>query len=176
MIPRWILTIFAASLLVRSTTATCCSCVPDRPPFVETASEAPVVALVEVRRIFGAWRKGTPRYAELIVKRYLKGALDTNTLILEGDNGVQCRFYASHFAPGTAWVVALDRVPKFNVNKPRYEASRCSESALFFDGASVTGLISTPHAGAGDESPASMRETIHIDELVERLYQSTRQP
>ena len=155
---------FVSALLGAGPPASACSCVPGLPPFIESARGAPIVALVEGERLFGKWKKGVPRYAVVKVIRYLKGAHAATSLVIEGDNGAQCRRYASFFQPGGTWVVALRLVSQSRSKQATYEVTRCLESALPLMDGTVTGFISRP---ADDSGGAP--ETMSLDALVELL-------
>ena len=151
--------------------ASACACIPGLPPFIQSARGAPVVAVVEGERLFGKWKEGVPRYADVKVLRYLKGARAATSLVIEGDNGAQCRHYASFFAPGGTWVVALRLVPNSKSKRATYEVSRCLESVLPLVDGTVTGFISR----SADDSGGAP-ETMSLEALLELLATDTSNP
>ena len=151
--------------------ASACSCIPGLPPFIESARGAPIVAVVEGERLFGKWKKGVPRYAGVRVIRYLKGTHAATSLTIEGDNGAQCRHYASFFEPGGTWVVALRVVSQSKSKQAIYEVTRCLESALPLMDATVTGFISR----SADDS-RGVPETMSLEALAELLAADNANP
>ena len=159
---------FVSALFGAGPPASACSCVPGLPPFIESARDAPIVAIVEGERLFGRWKQGVPRYAVVKVSRYLKGTHAATSLVIEGDNGAQCRHYASFFAPGGTWVVALRLVPNSKSKRATYEVSRCLESVLPLVDGTVTGFISR----SADDSGGAP-ETMSLEALLELLATDT---
>ena len=99
------------------------------------------------------------RYMDLKIEEVLRGPADLKSLVVTGDNGAECRHYVTQFPVGTRWVFAVSQYS----GTADLAISRCSESALFYDGAAVTGAINT------DSQRHLSPETIPLAELRLRL-------
>ena len=154
-----VLTGLLVAVLLRSPIATACSCAPGERPFVQAAADARYVVLANVVRHRRRWPWGRYRYMDLKVEQVLRGPAELRSLIVTGDNGAECRHYVTEFPVGTRWVFAVSQYS----SAADLAISRCSESALFYDGAAVTGSINTDTQG--HLSP----ETVPLAELRLRL-------
>ncbi len=96
---------------------------------------------------------------DLKIERVLRGPADLKSLVVTGDNGAECRHYVTKFPVGTRWVFAVSQYS----GAADLAISRCSESALFYDGAAVTGAINANAQGH------LLPETIPLAELQLRL-------
>ena len=99
------------------------------------------------------------RYMDLKIEEVLRGPSNLKALVVTGDNGSECRHYVTAFPVGTRWVLAISQYG----GSSNLAISRCSVSALSYDGAAVTGVI---NLGPGSFHPS---ETIPLGELRLRL-------
>ena len=144
---------------LRSTAGIACSCAEGERPFLTAAAEARYVVLASVVRYHRPWPWGRYRSMDLKVEEVLRGPAGLKSLVVTGDNGAECRHYVTQFPVGTRWVFAVSEYAK----PDDLAISRCSESALFFDGGSVTGSIGT------DANGHLFPETVPLAELRARL-------
>src|SRR5687768_162043 len=151
------------ALFLPSLRAHACTCVPGDRPFLEAVADARVVVVATVTRHRRAWPFGRERYLDLQVDEVLAGPTKLRKLVVTGDNGRECRHYATAFPVGTRWVFALT-----SYGKPSdLGISRCSESALAIDGVAITGAISK------DANGRLFSETTTLEDLKTRLKAQT---
>ena len=161
--------LFVAGLLVAlllcSPNAAACVCAPGERPFLYAAATSRFVVLASVVCHRRRWPWGKYRYMDLKIEAVLRGPADLKSLVVTGDNGYECRHYVTKFPVGTRWVFAVSQYG----SATDLAVSRCSESALYYDGAAVTGVIGTEAAVINTSTHSLSPETIPIEELGQRL-------
>jgi hypothetical protein len=138
-----------AGVLVFPRNVGACTCVPDRPPFLEAAAAAPLVVRGLVTRHHGHWGvfSGMRKYLDLEVREVLKGSYDSKLLVIIGGNGHQCRHNVSQFRVGSEWVLVLTPASESSRRRAVFQVSRCSESSLGVVNGQVGGELSRSAGG-----------------------------
>lgn len=75
--------------------------------FLENAPKADLVVRGMPEELVGTWGNGEPRYAKIRIVEVFKGEPPADFVVIEGDDGMSLRPYASHFQPFTDWLLAL---------------------------------------------------------------------
>ena len=91
------------SLPARSS-ARSCTC---QGSFLENAPKADLIVRGMPEELVGTWGNGAPRYAKIRILEVFKGEPPADFVVIEGDDGMSLRPYASHFQPFTDWLLAL---------------------------------------------------------------------
>jgi hypothetical protein len=98
------LLLLALASLPASSGATSCAC---QGSFLENAAKADLIVRGMPEELVGTWGNGVPRYAKIRIVEVLKGEPPADFVVVEGDDGMSLRRYASHFQPFTDWLLAL---------------------------------------------------------------------
>lgn len=121
--------------------ASACSCLPLGDDFFETVNEhnervetgrypqsqALTIVTAEVKRHLKLRSGPEPTEMVLSVIGVSQGAVPSREIIVEGDNGVQCRPYVTTFPVGKTFLFALNR------NEDGYYLSVCGQYSLKLD-------------------------------------------
>ena len=98
------LLLVALAGLPASSAARTCAC---QGSFLENAAKADLVVRGMPEELVGTWGNGEPRYAKIRIVEVFKGEPAADFVVIEGDDGMSLRPYASHFQPFTDWLLAL---------------------------------------------------------------------
>lgn len=138
-----------AGLAARSGATTCGGC---RGSFLENAPKADLVIRGTAVELVGQWGNGVPRYAKIRVQEVFKGEPPADFVVIEGDDGMSLRPYASTFQPSTDWLLALrlsHTLEKDGKKAWIYTVSSCGSYALKIEKETVTSLSSCPEPDYG---------------------------
>ncbi|HYO16168.1 MAG TPA: hypothetical protein VE685_23465 [Thermoanaerobaculia bacterium] len=141
-----------AGLPARSGASSC----PCQGSFLENAVKADLVVRGMPEELVGTWGNGAPRYAKIRIFEVFKGEPPADFVVIEGDDGMSLRLYASHFQPFTDWLLALrlshilredgKETRIYHVSVCGSYAVRIEKGAIFQSGGCVEPAAGTPLA------------------------------
>ena len=116
--------------------------------FLDVSQDAPLVALVRVKRHTSFKRiydNRKPMSMEVEVMEVLQGREDRRSIIIWGDNGDLCRPFISNYPKGSVWVIAFSPGSSSRGQREErnsdYSISICGEYWLEVDRGRVRGVI-----------------------------------
>lgn len=101
--------------------------------FLENATKADLVIRGMPEELVGEWGNGVPRYAKIRILDVFHGDSHGEFVVVEGDDGISLRPYASEFQPFTHWLLALRLSHVVSKEEQRafiYHVSVCGSHAL----------------------------------------------
>lgn len=121
-------------------TSKACDC-GDFGGFAYSSQIADLVAYGEVIAYDSIGTPGSPELPysiKFLIKEKIRGIESSDTIIIFGDNGFECRPYIEKFKPNTKWIVAVDRLQNTG---GVYELSICGEFHLAMSNGIANGRI-----------------------------------
>jgi hypothetical protein len=148
-IPWLALPVLVLLVLPARSEATSCSC---EGSFLENAKKADLVIRGMPEELVGQWGNGAPRYAKIRVVEVFKGEPPADFIVVEGDDGMSLRPYASEFHPFTGWLLALNLSHEISKDGKKawiYHVSVCGSHALKIEKETVLASRGCPEPDSG---------------------------
>lgn len=147
--PLLALSVLILLVLSGRSEATTCICAGS---FLENAKAADLVIRGMPEEPMEQWGNGVPRYAKIRVIEVFKGKAPADFVVIEGDDGMSLRPYASEFHPFTDWLLALNlshEISKDGKKAPIYHVSVCGSYALKIEKETVLASRGCPEPDSG---------------------------